>query len=268
MHESENLRRKIRGESISSDGDHGRLAEMAIVRYAAPVLTMMLPNTEMPMEIVLNETEVRVLGSLMEKELATPEYYPLSLNGLQNACNQKTSRLPVMSLTEREVVGALQSLKEKRLAFESHAGRVPKYLHNFGKEHNLVRSEAALLSILLLRGPQTAGELRSRTERICSFENLEEVGQALDNLAAVGLAARLPLAPGRKEQRYAHLLSGEPQMNDQDVATHQWMPKTSIDGDRLADLEKTVASLREELLQLKDQLFLLKNEFSARNESE
>ncbi|OGR19921.1 MAG: hypothetical protein A2X81_02710 [Desulfobacterales bacterium GWB2_56_26] len=214
------------------------------------------------MDIILDAIEVRVLGSLMEKELATPEYYPLSLNGLINACNQKTSRLPVMSLDEGEVAGALQSLKDKRLVFQSDASRVPKYLHNFGKEHNLIRREAALLCTLLLRGPQTAGELRSRTERLCTFDSLEEVGQALDNLSAIGLVERLPRQPGRKEQRYAHLLAGEPENLDQSAAYCVPVIMTSdADNDRLAELEKSVASLKEDLEMLKNEFVLFKKEF-------
>ena len=214
------------------------------------------------MDIILDAIEVRVLGSLMEKELATPEYYPLSLNGLINACNQKTSRFPVMSLDEKEVVGALQSLKDKRLVFQSDASRVPKYLHNFGKEHNLIRREAALLCTLLLRGPQTAGELRSRTERLCTFDSLEEVGQALDNLSAIGLVERLPRQPGRKEQRYAHLLAGEPENLDQSAAHHEPVIVTpGADNDRLAELEKSVASLKEELEMLKNEFVLFRKEF-------
>lgn len=214
------------------------------------------------MDIILDAIEVRVLGSLMEKELATPEYYPLSLNGLINACNQKTSRLPVMSLDEEEVAGALQSLKEKRLVFQSDASRVAKYLHNFGKEHNLIRREAALFCTLLLRGPQTAGELRSRTERLCTFDNLEEVGQALDNLSAIGLVARLPLQPGRKEQRYAHLLAGEPESLDRTATYREPVIITAgADNDRLAELEKSVTSLKEELEMLKNEFLLFRKEF-------
>ena len=214
------------------------------------------------MDILLDETEVRVLGSLMEKELATPEYYPLSLNGLMGACNQKTSRLPVMSLDEGEVAGALQSLKDKRLVFQSDASRVPKYLHNFGKEHNLIRREAALLCTLLLRSPQTAGELRSRTERLCTFDSLEEVGQALDNLSAIGLVKRLPLQPGRKEQRYAHLLAGEPENLDQSAACREQVTLTAgADNDRLAELEKRGATLTEELEMLKNEFVLFRKEF-------
>lgn len=212
------------------------------------------------MDITLDAMEVRVLGSLMEKELATPEYYPLSLNGLVNACNQKTNRHPVMSLDEREVLAALQSLKAKHVVFQSDAGRVPKYWHNYGKQNNLIRSEAALLCTLLLRGPQTAGELRSRSDRLCTFENLEEVNQYLDNLAEIGLVAKLPLQPGRKEQRFAHLLFGEP---DDLPATgqEQVVVSAGADRDRLGELEKTVARLQEEIELLKNEFLSFRKEF-------
>lgn len=214
------------------------------------------------MNVILDAVEVRVLGSLMEKELATPEYYPLSLNGLLNACNQKTSRLPVMSLDESAVTAALQTLQDKRLVYRSDAGRVPKYSHSFGREHNLVRGEAALLCILMLRGPQTAGELRIRTERLCTLASLEEAEQALDNLAAIGLVERLPRQPGRKEQRYAHRLAGEPEQLDPAVARHEPALATAeADRDRLVELEKSVASLKEELERLKNEFVLFRKEF-------
>ncbi len=211
---------------------------------------------------MLNAIEVRVLGSLMEKELATPEYYPLSLNGLVNACNQKTNRDPVMTLDEKEVQAALLSLKARHVVFQSDVGRVPKYWHNYGKQNNLIRCEEALLCILLLRGPQTAGELRGRSERLCSFENLEEVNQYLDNLSAVGLVAKLPLQPGRKEQRFTHLLSGEPEGADQAAALHEFAAGCPTPNeDRLGELEKTVARLQEEIELLKNEFLLFRKEF-------
>jgi len=166
------------------------------------------------MDILLNEIEIRVLGSLMEKELATPEYYPLSLNALTNACNQKSNRSPVLSLNDSDIIAALQSLKEKQIVCQSDASRVPKYLAQLCQNLQPDQREAALLCLLLLRGPQTAGELRARTERLCSFENLEEVVQALDSLSEIGLVLKLPRQPGQKEQRYAHLLAGEPETSN------------------------------------------------------
>lgn len=216
------------------------------------------------MEIVLDAIEVRVLGSLMEKELATPEYYPLSLNALVNACNQKTNRAPVFSLDEKSVAGALLTLKDKHLVFQSDASRVPKYWHNFTKQNNLIRREEALLCMLLLRGPQTAGELRSRTERLCSFESLEEVGQYLENLTTIGFVVRLPLQPGRKEPRFAHLLAGEPENIEQVSARQEPIMMTvTAESERLAELEKSVAHLKEEIAMLKSEFLAFRQEFET-----
>jgi uncharacterized protein len=213
------------------------------------------------MDIVLDTIEARVLGSLIEKELATPEYYPLSLNALTNACNQKSNRMPVLSLEEDRVVNALHSLKKKRLVGQSDSSRVPKYWHDFDKQHNLIRREAALICLLLLRGQQTAGELRSRTERLCSFDSIEEVLQYLDNLAEIGFVAKLPRQPGQKEQRFAHLLSGEPEVIAQiAICQEPGMFAAGADTDRIVELEKTVASLKEEIDQLKNEFFALKKE--------
>lgn len=214
------------------------------------------------MDILLDTIEARVLGSLLEKELATPEYYPLSLNALVNACNQKTNRFPVLSLDEETVMSALQSLKKKRLVGQSDTSRVPKYWHDFIKQNNLIRREAALLCLLLVRGQQTAGELRTRTERLCSFENLEEVLQYLDNLAEIGFVRKLPRQPGRKEQRFAHLLSGEPESNDQIfIRQDPVVLATEGENDRIAELEKAVAYLKEEIELLKNEFLSFKNEF-------
>ncbi len=215
------------------------------------------------MDILLDTMEVRVLGSLLEKELATPEYYPRSLNALVNACNQKTNRFPVLSLDEETVVRALQSLKKKRLVGQSDTSRVPKYWHDFIKQNNLIRREAALLCLLLVRGQQTAGELRTRTERLCSFENLEEVLQYLDNLSEVGFVRKLPRQPGRKEQRFAHLLSGEPENIDQILIRQEPVVLAAeADNDRIAELEKSVSYLKEEIEILKNEFLSFKNEFN------
>jgi uncharacterized protein len=162
----------------------------------------------------LDFTEVRVLGALVEKEITTPEYYPLTLNALVAACNQKTNRDPVTSFDEPTVEAALESLRQKGLAtVRTGAGlRVPKHGHRLAESINLGRREVALLCILMLRGPQTVGELRDRTERMHSFADLEEVEACLARLMEwqpEPLAARLPRQPGTKEPRYAHLLSGE-----------------------------------------------------------
>ena len=167
------------------------------------------------MGIQLDEVEVRVLGALMEKEVATPEYYPLSLNALVNACNQKSNREPVVSYDEDTVETALAGLRAKGLAarLSGHDMRVPKHSHCVSEVINLGRREAAVLCVLMLRGPQTAGELRSRTDRLYQFDDLEAVDACLTRLMEwqpEPLVARLPRQVGYKEVRYAHLLSGEP----------------------------------------------------------
>ena len=166
------------------------------------------------METILNGKEVRVLGCLIEKELATPEYYPLTLNALTNASNQKSNREPVMSLEETEVIRALDSLRNKQLALVSaEGGRVPKYRHALMERLRLDPAELALLAELLLRGPQTMGELRARAERMHPFADLADVEEALRELMerTPPLATILPRQPGRKEQRYAHMFAGAPE---------------------------------------------------------
>src|SRR5258706_205399 len=165
------------------------------------------------MELSLTETEVRVLGSLIEKDITTPEYYPLSLNALVNACNQKSNRDPVMQLHEDAVRNALAALHERRLAGPAGGAdsRVPKYEHRLQEVFNFTRPEIAVLCVLLLRGPQTPGELRGRAERMHRFEALDDVQSALQKLMQrdPALAKVLPRQPGTKESRWAHLLSGD-----------------------------------------------------------
>ena len=160
--------------------------------------------------ILLNPIEARVLGALLEKETTTPEYYPLSLNALLAASNQKSSRDPVLSLTEEEIRGALCSLEDADLVSTSHDTRVPRYENRARTVFNLRRDETAVLCLLLLRGPQTVGELRSRADRLFTFDDLEATLSALSRMTEreVPLVALLPRQPGSKEARYAHLLSG------------------------------------------------------------
>ncbi|WP_319588296.1 DUF480 domain-containing protein [uncultured Desulfobulbus sp.] len=214
------------------------------------------------MEIDLDTIEVRVLGSLMEKELATPEYYPLSLNALINACNQKTNRAPVLSLDEKAVSVALQLLKEQRIVYQSDASRVPKYWQSFTKQNNLNSRESALLCLLLLRGPQTAGELRSRAENMCSFEDLDQVFLSLENLTTTGLVAQLARQPGQKEQRFVHLLAVESGNTDHIVARPEpvLIERVSVHT-RLETLEQSVAALRGEIEQLKNDFSSFKKHF-------
>lgn len=214
------------------------------------------------MEDILTEIEARVLGSLIEKEKATPEYYPLSLNALTNACNQKSNRDPVVSYDETTVIQALDSLKEKKYVWRSDASRVTKYSQNFVKIKNLIDKEAALICLLLLRGPQTLGELRGRSDRLYKFNNLEEVQEVLDSLSDMGMVIKLPKLPGRKEARYTHLLAGEP--NIEEGSQEGTEPETASQfagKNRITDLEQEIAIIREELNGLRNELAEFKKQF-------
>lgn len=215
------------------------------------------------MEIMLNETEVRVLGSLIEKELTTPEYYPLSLNALVNACNQKSNRDPVLNLDETEVMKALDSLRFKQLAILSGAGgRVSKYRHALVEKFRFGPAELAVLCELLVRGPQTVGELRTRCERMASFPDLAAVEAVLDELAerTPPLVTKLPRQPGRKESRYCHLFSGEPDLEALDAAASAEAPRPRSD-EEIAKLEAEVAQLRQEMAELRQLVADFRKEF-------
>ena len=207
--------------------------------------------------LLLNDVEARVLGSLMEKESTTPDYYPLSLNAVLNACNQKSSRDPVMNLDEDAVRDALHSLNEKGLAGTASAAesRVPKFEHRLGEAFNLGRPENAVLCVLLLRGPQTPGELRGRCERLYRFDDLGQVHSALERLMKrePPLVKMLSRQPGTKEARYAPLLSGD--VEEWEPAPAQDAATSSISGDdkRMARLEEEVVCLRQEVADLKQQ---------------
>jgi uncharacterized protein len=209
------------------------------------------------MDIVLNAVQARVLGSLMEKEATTPEYYPLSLNALVNACNQKNNREPVMQLGEEDVRMALHRLEDQGLAGRARGvdSRVTKYEHRLQEVFNFTRGESAVMCVLLLRGPQTPGELRGRTERMHRFEELEDVLSTLQKLMQrePALAAALPRQPGTKEIRYAHLLSGEPELGVMAVPRGSETSEPA-DSERLLRLEEEVARLREELDVVKAEL--------------
>jgi uncharacterized protein YceH (UPF0502 family) len=220
------------------------------------------------MDIVLNEVEARVLGSLVEKDITTPDYYPLSLNALVNACNQKNNRDPVMTLHEDAVRQALDNLQAERLAgpISSADSRVTKYEHRLQEVFNFTRGETAILCVLLLRGPQTPGELRGRTERMHRFEDLTEVQSSLQRLMQrdPALVRVLPRQPGTKESRYKHLLSGdveEVSTADTSVGRPASVSRDAADGDRMARLEDEVASLRKELADLKQQLAVFRKQF-------
>ena len=217
------------------------------------------------MDILLNEIEVRVLGSLIEKDITTPDYYPLSLNALVNACNQKNNRDPVMALAEEAVREALTSLQEKRLAGPASGAdsRVTKYEHRLQEVFNFDRRETAVLCVLLLRGPQTPGELRGRTERMYRFEALDDVLSTLQKLIQrePPLAKMLTRQPGTKEARYAHLLAGDVRGWEAAPAAASAVASSSHDSGRIARLEEELASLQREVADLKQQLASFRQQF-------
>ncbi len=205
------------------------------------------------MNLELSDIEARVLGALVEKDVTTPDYYPLSLNALVNACNQKNNREPVMNLDEDQVRAALESLQQERLAGPARGAdsRVAKYEHYLQEVFNFTRAETAVICVLLLRGPQTPGELRGRTERMHRFEELSDVLSTLQRLSErdPALVKQLPRQPGTKESRYAHLFSGDVNVHD---VTERSGFEASISGDsRFTALETELRALREELEALK-----------------
>jgi len=217
------------------------------------------------MEFTLTETEVRVLGSLIEKDITTPEYYPLSLNALVNACNQKTNRDPVMQLDEDAVRGALDGLQEQRMAGPARGAdsRVTKYEQRLQEVFNFTRPEIAVLCVLLLRGPQTPGELRGRAERMHRFEALEDVQSALQKLMErePPLAKVLPRQPGTKESRYAHLFGGDVVELEKPGQAGAAAERNPVDTERVARLEEEMADLRREVAGVKDQLERFRKQF-------
>jgi uncharacterized protein YceH (UPF0502 family) len=219
----------------------------------------------MALDILLNEVEARVLGALIEKDITTPDYYPLSLNALVNACNQKNNRDPVMALDENAVRDALASLQQQRLVGPASGAdsRVTKYEHRLQEVFNFDRREVAVLCVLLLRGPQTPGELRGRTERMYQFEALDDVQSTLQKLMQrePPLAKMLPRQPGTKEARYAHLLSGDVQVPESAAAPVRATGAASHDDDRVTRLEDEVAELRREIADLKQQLEGFRRQF-------
>ncbi len=209
------------------------------------------------MDLVLHPIEVRVLGALLEKEITTPEYYPLSLNALVNACNQKSNRDPVVQFDETTVEQALHTLRDKGLLLSvtGVGSRVPKYGHRISEKLNLGRRELAILCELMLRGPQTLGELKNRAERMHRFDDLAEVEGVIERHPE--LIARLERRPGEKEARYAHLLSGPPEIAETESAA----PIQAARGDRIGVLEAEVARLSLEVEDLKRQFAGFKQQF-------
>ncbi len=219
-----------------------------------------------PVNILLNEVECRVLGSLIEKEITTPEYYPLSLNALVNACNQKSNRDPAMNLDEGAVRQALHSLDGQSLVRYVSAAdsRVTKYEHRLQEAFNFYRHEIAILCVLLLRGPQTPGELRTRAERMHPFDDLGAVQSSLQHLMKrePPLVKVLPRQPGTKEARYAHLLSGDVEEWDAKSVAEPPLTPASVDGERIAHLEREVAALRNDVADFQKEVAELKQKFA------
>jgi len=219
------------------------------------------------MDLLLQPEEVRVLGSLLEKEVTTPEYYPLSLNTLVNACNQKSNRDPVVEFDADTVEQAAQLLRDKGLlvTITGAGSRVPKYGHRISEKLNLGRRELAIMCELMVRGPQTLGELRTHCERMHKFDDLAEVEAVIERLPE--LVVRLSRRPGEKEVRYAHLLSGTPvipEASEEALPAREGRPDPVAAGrgpDRIAALESEVARLRDEIENLKQQFAGFKRQF-------
>ena len=215
---------------------------------------------------IFADIEVRVLGALVEKQVTTPEYYPLTLNALTLACNQKNNRHPVTSYSENEVANALETLREKNLTYVFHGStsRVPKYKHVLPEVMHLNPAETALMCVLMLRGPQTLGELRSNSARLHEFSGLDEVDETLNGLAVrepEPLVVRLPRQPGQKEARIAHLLSGEP---PEEIVSEIATPRTASrqnDRERIESLEQSVTALTDEVKNLQQQFNDFKKQF-------
>lgn len=216
--------------------------------------------------MILSQTEIRVLGSLVEKQITTPEYYPLTLNALTAACNQKNNRHPVMSLAESEVENALDSLREKNLAYVFHGStsRVPKYKHVAPEVLQLNPAELSVMCALMLSGAQTAGEIRTRGARLYEFKGLEEIDETLRALSTRDpdpLITKLPRQAGQKEARFAHLLSGEPAVETVKSTEADRPIRRAPETDRLAHLEIEVQALKQEVRSLTDQFEQFRKQF-------
>ena len=217
---------------------------------------------------ILNEVEVRVIGSLIEKQIATPEYYPLTLNALVAACNQTSNRDPVVTFDDRRVARALESLRDKKFAHTVYGSdsRVPRYKQVLTELFALTPKEVAVMCVLMLRGAQTAGEIKGRTNRLYEFAELAEAEATLDKLIArepEALVVKLPRQPGQKEARYAHLLAG-PVAVEEIIAAPRLEPATMevlAENERLAKLEEEVSELRREVAELRQQLNEFRKQF-------
>lgn len=201
----------------------------------------------------LSLLETRILGVLVEKEHTVPDTYPLSLNALLAGCNQKTSRDPVIEANEADLLEAIDTLRSHTLIIESSGSRVTRYSHNVGRVLQVPSQSVALLATLMLRGPQTAAELRANSERLHKFADVSSVEAFLAELAersAGGLVLELPRAPGARENRWAHLLSGMPEVPASVASSHTSAPRDPLLADRVARLEDEVATLRKQLARL------------------
>ena len=213
------------------------------------------PEPELP-DLVLDDIEARILGCLIEKALTTPDHYPLTLNALKAACNQKSNRDPMVAYDEDTVEHGLDGLRDKHLAALVHTagGRVLKYKHTLSSRISLAESDVAALCVLLLRGPQTPGEIRGRTGRMHEFAGLDEVQETINAMmteTVPRLACKLPRQAGRKEARYAHLLCGEPDLSEEPAAPEPATSRGPGLADRVATMEEQLAALRSEFDELK-----------------
>ena len=212
----------------------------------------------------LSPVEVRILGALVEKEATTPDNYPLSLNALTNACNQTSNRDPVMDLDENAVRNAVNSLRQQSLvrAVQHSGSRVMKFQHLVNERLSLDAPALGVMCVLMLRGPQTGGEIRGRTNRLAEFASVADVEAVLESLSGQGLVVQLARRPGQKEARYAHLLSGAPPADIADDAESPTEPVPAVRGaDRIASLETAVADLRGEVADLRAKLDDLVRQF-------
>lgn len=220
------------------------------------------------MDQVFSDIEIRVLGVLLEKETTTPDYYPLTLNSCVNACNQKSSRNPSMSLDDKTVARALLSLQDKHLLWKQTTadGRVPKYAHKIDEISDFSEPQLAVLCVLLLRGAQTLGEIRTRTNRLFIFNSTEEIENIIDELTEDDngpFVVKLPRQPGRKDCRYTHLFGGKIELNEEELA---FTPEPAVleilaENKRIEKLEEDVENLKNELLQIKEDFSAFKEQF-------
>lgn len=214
---------------------------------------------------ILTETEARILGSLVEKQLTTPEYYPQTLNALTAACNQKSNREPVVSYDEKTVTDALERLRDRNLVyvFYGSTSRVPKYKHMLPSVYELEPGEVAVMCVLMLRGPQTLGEIRGRTDRLYDFAGLGEVQETIDALARRDepLVVKLERQPGQKEARFAHLLCGEVDVEAFAATVTAARSHGGVDAERIERLEGEVADLKGEVARLAEMFDEFKKQF-------